>query len=434
MTESLKRFQSHAALGIRAARLLPQWEQEILASSPAGEELQLLPPCRSALELLAFDCLLMDWLYDGRFRFLALQRNGDLLPHGMPDRSGKAAFLSGHPADPGKCFEMIRDLLESAVAELKKGDISSFCRRGGILGHFLQDLTAPNHNIHPQLLCQLFPDPVEGRFERLKYCYEIAPELDLEEDFSVMPAGDTIEKAAFFLTDRALKYASSSRKFLPSLVEASYARDRESCGQILKSAARWAVELTATAWHTVFLLAFGRTGDFSLPDRIPLSELYCAGHHPDIYAFAPPGSFYIDGKSVPLSLRGESGKELFSHGIALTGHSGVKFFTGGIFRELSFTLGLADDITSYDEHIDLDFSVETSPEWLDIFSEDMEYGTRRCCSIHLTSGSTTQKVKADIRGSRTLVLASRASSFTGPDGAVTFAIPHLCLGEAELRM
>lgn len=106
-----ERFTSHARLGVQAAALLPSWEQQLLLIPPSGEELQLLPRCDSALEQLAFDCLLMDWLYDERFRHLALQENGALIPHMMPDLNGDGAFFP--------------DILCIRVNVLRSSDISS---------------------------------------------------------------------------------------------------------------------------------------------------------------------------------------------------------------------------------------------------------------------------------------------------------------------
>ena len=423
------RFESHARLGIQAAALLPEWEKQLLNVPPSGEELPLLPRCDSALEQLAYDCLLMDWLYDERFRYLALQANGMLLPHMLPDGNGQGAYFSGRPVHPGKCFEIIRYLLGNAVDELKKNNIPEFCRRAGILGHFLQDLTAPNHNISSRVLRQLFPDPEKERFEGFKFCYEIAPDLG---GAAPSAAGHTLDRAAFFLTDSALKYASASRDLLPDLIRASYDRNRERCREILRIPAQQAVELTARAWHTAFALAFDRMDGETFPEKIPLSQLYCAYHHPDVYAYAPGNSFCFEGKCVPLKLIG--GERDFADGIALTGHSGMKYFTGGIFSKITFTLGLAEHPSSYDEHIDLDFSVETDPQWCENFSEDMEYGTVRQAAKHLGSAEICQPISVDIEGASTLVLSSRAGSFIDNRGAVSFAIPHIGIAEPELYL
>ena len=423
------RFTSHARLGIQAAALLPSWEQALLQIAPAGEELQLLPPCTNALEQLAYDCLLMDWLYDERFRYLALQSNGALLPHMMPDLNGEGAFFSGHPVHPGKCFEIVRYLLGNAVEELQKGCLHEFCRRAGILGHFLQDLTAPTHNISSKTVRQLFPDPEPGRLEGLKYCYEIAPDLGGKKP-SVM--GNTLERAAFFITDQALKYGASSLSFLPELLQASYCRDQDRCCRILRTPARWAVELTADAWHTAFALAFGRFEGSFFPEKIPLTQLYCGAHHPDIYAHSAPGTFRFDGKSFPLTLTDGKAGRTFDTGIALTGHSGMKYFTGGIFSKVTFTLGLAEHPSSYDEHIDLDFSVETDSKWCENASLDMEYGTLRRCSHRLLPGAPCRFVEADISGSRTLLFASRATPYRDGKGSINFAIPHIAIAEPLL--
>lgn len=427
------RFFSHARLGIQAAALLPEWEQELLSSPPQGEELQLLPPCANSAEQLAYDCLLMDWLYDPRFRHLALAENGRLLPHMLPDRNGDGAYQSGNPVDPEMCVKLTAYLLQNAVNELRNNNISAFCRRAGVLGHFLQDLLPPSHNLRSIERYQLFPHPEAGHFGGATSGYEIA--ADLGGKVPVI-AGCDIATAAFHLANTALKYAHASRSLIPQLMAAGYAGNRELCREILRTPARQAVELTAQAWHTAFSIAYGKfnASEVDALQAMPLTELYCAYHHPDIYAHCGNDGFCFDGTMQKLRLLTQDGEQDFLNGFGLTGHSGMKFFTGGIFSRLTFTAGLAAHKTSFLPHIDLDFSVETSPKWQENFSLDMEYGGIRQAEHRFHPGTPAETFDLKLNDAGTLIFASRAQAYTNEKGMIAFDIPHIGIVEPVLYM
>lgn len=428
-----ERFSSHARLGIQAMALLPEWEQKLLSSPPQGEELPLLPECRNSGEQLAYDCLLMDWLYDPRFRHLALAENGKLLPHMLPDRNGDGAYQSGNPVDPEICTKLTAYLLKRAVSELQNGNIPDFCRRAGVLGHFLQDLLPPSHNLGSVERYQLFPHPETGRFGGASSGYEIAS--DLGGKVPVI-AGTDIATAAFHLSNTALKYARASRSLIPQLMEAGYAQDRDRCREILRLPARQAVELTAQAWHTAFSIAYDRfdASEVEALKQMPLTEIYCAYHHPDIYAHCGTDAFCFAGKREKLRLLTSDGEKDFSSGFGLTGHSGMKFFTGGIFSRLRFTVGLAAHETSFLPHIDLDFSVAAAPGWHEQFSLDMEYGGTRKAECRFTPGSAAKTFDIPTDGAGTLIFASRAAPYTAERGMTAFDIPHIGIVEPVLYM
>ena len=112
----------------------------------------------------------------------------------------------------------------------------------------------------------------------------------------------------------------------------------------------------------------------------------------------------------------------------------MKFFTGGIFSRLRFSVGLAAHESSFLPHIDLDFSVETAPNWQDIFSLDMEYGGTRRAEHRFTPGSAGRTFDISIKNAGTLIFASRAKPYTDERGMTAFDIPHIGIVEPVLYM
>lgn len=416
-------WNSHAQIGRIALRALPEWELNLLHFPPSGPELKFFPACSSGAEQLAASCLIMDWVYDPVFRPYGVQPCGMQLPHMLPDDAGKGAFFSGNPPSPGKFAELLTWQMERTLQALREKKWLEFFRFAGVLGHFLQDVTAPTHTVTPALLRSLFPDPVPGHLAGLGgCCYRIAEDITIEP---ARLAGRNIPHAVFRITQEAFAAAERARKLLPQLLKHAYGNEPEKCSELLKGPVRDAARLTADVWHTLFSIEAGRCG--GLPDSMPLTDLAPLYHHPDLYAYAGPGVFCRNGGLVPLDVIAAGGPARYERGFGMTGYSGMKFFLNGIFHRLDFSLGMADWPDSRNERIDLDFTVETAPGWNTVFSEDMEYGTQPVLKIHLGPGETVRTFQADITGAGTLVLACRAKPYRTETGSVSFAIPHIAV-------
>ncbi len=413
-------WDSHALLGIQAVRTLPDWELEQLSYPAAGPELALLPVCESGAEQLAASCLMMDWAYDPDYRSYTL------LPHMLPDRDGKGAFFSGNSPSPEKTAEIIEKQMNICIRALRSGDKLDFTRSAGILGHFLQDITAPTHTITPIMLRELFPDPQAGRLGKLSGCYLVADDLALSAPFL---AGISVKEAAFHLTNDAFWAVTRARHLLPELMAAVYRRDSGSCREILRPPAKDAAELTARAWHTIFCLAHEACPEKEAAalSPFPLSRVFPAYHHPDLYAQSGPDVFCFDEKRVPMDIMTPGGSRRFQSGFGMTGHSGMKFYLNRAFSKVEFVLGMADRESSLKSHIDLDFSVETAADWNDVFSEDMFFEAERRSECRIGPGEMPRRFSVDIREAGTLIFASRATPYRNAAGAIDFDIPDIAV-------
>lgn len=422
-------WKSHAKLGLMALRALPRRERTILASLPAqGPELKLLPFCSGLHHQLAGACLMMDWVYDDDYRKYTLQPDGKLLPHMLPDDQGKGAFFSGNAPSPGKFALLLNFLMERTLSAWQNKEYTLFARYGGILGHFLQDVTAPTHTLNGNLRNALFPDPVPGKRRSVSsFCYLIADEIPMEE---VSCAGATLAEAVFTLTHEAFLAADRARTVLPELLHGAYAEDTARCQQLLTGPAKDAAVLTARAWLSILRIA--EKNSSALPVPFPLTAIRPLYHHPDIYASFPLNTYCLNGHDRPMTLLSPSGEIPCSNAFAMTGHSGMKFFTNQLFSTLEFTLGLAPFPGSQDNRMNVTFCIETAPEWDMTFSEDMEYGTTPVLEIPMGPSFVPGRYKVNIRDAATLAFTAKAAPHRTAEGGIDFVIPHLGIEDAVL--
>ena len=424
-------WNSHAKLGRMALGALPQWALELLVNMPpsGGEELALLPECRNLAEQLAASCLIMDWAYDERFNRYGKQADHLPIPHMLPDRDGKGAYFSGNAPDPGRFASILTFLMEKMLAAYRNRNYLDFTRYGGVMGHFLQDVTAPTHTLTPAVTRSLFPDPVPGRLKGLgAYCYRIADHIPVEKTECFVHIPQTV----FSLTHKAFAAADRARGRLGELLHAAYGGDTKRCEELLAGPARDAAMLTAEAWLAVLSIAHNKpgSGNFSPLSLTKLSPLY---HHPDLYAYAPAGVYCAEGRFLPVSLLSGNGVIPCKDAFGMKGHSGMKFFLNKTFHTLEFTLGLAPFPESYDPRMRLEFTVESSPEWASDFSEDMLYGTTPLLSVTLLPGEEPRRYTVDLEDCATLVLACKAAPYRTEERGIDFIIPHLGIENALLR-
>lgn len=425
----MRQWISHAKLGRMAAEALPPWIRDLLQKlPPSGEELSLLPECETLLDQLAASCLMMDWAYDLRFNLYGRQPSGLPIPHMLPDHDGRGAFFSGNAPSPGRFAQILTYLMEKTLCAWEKKEYNEFTRYGGIMGHFLQDVTAPTHTLSAPMRNALFPDPVPGRWKGTgDLCYLIDDAIPMEE---VSCAGNDITQAVFSLTNQAFAAAERSRRVLQELLHGAYAADAARCRELNRGPARDAASLTAEAWCTVLSIAFDRCPQKK--KEVSLTQLRPLFHHPDLYAYAPAGIYCMEGKTVPITLLSSNGIIPCKNAFAMKGHSGMKFFLNKAFDTLEFTLGLSPFPESTDPRMSLEFTVETAPEWNTVASEDMLYGAKEVLKIPLKAGTEVRRYKADIRGADTLILACKAAPYRTEEGSVDFIIPHLGIDEGLL--
>ena len=412
-------WHSHALLGKIAAAALPDWVKELLDFPAEGPDLAWLPECRNALDQMAASCLMMDWVYQKRYHAYCVQENGMPLTHMLPDSEGRGAFFSGNTPHPGKFAEILTFLMNRTLKAWQTGSRLEFLRFAGILGHFLQDVTAPTHTISAKMLRELFPEPAAGQFTPFgKYVYRIGEDI-------VIPAAEgdrcSIDREVFFLTQQAFAAADRARRIIPRLMEAVYRQDESGCADLLRGPAADAAALTRDAWYTIFCMAGNRSA--SVPEFFPLTRIAPLYHHPDPYAYIGQDRFYLNSDIVPMKILGGG----IGRGFGMKGYSGMKFFLNHVFDRLDFTLGMADDPGSFDEHVKVCFTVESSPGWNSCFSEDMDYGGEILYRQMIGPGEEPRKISVPLRDAGTLILAAKAVPYVDDAGKDTFAVPHLAI-------
>ena len=432
----MKNWKSHALIGMKAVESLPGWEKELLPSSLSGARriFSFIPEfAETPPEIFGAMCLIMDQVYDSRYRQYCLLPDGRWIPHTVPDGQGCAAFQSGESVSHAKCSEILEYLLERMFASLEAADMMEAAARGGVLGHFLQDAVAPSHAVNMRQMRELMPDPVAGRHLSLgKYFYAACGRF---ESVPPMLAGTTLRKAACRLTWEIMKSVRRARGKIIPLMEAAYEdAPVEKCEEILIPQVRDAAWLTASAWHTVFSIRKNRIPEAE-KEKLKnqnLIEIEPCFLHPGKYTELLPGKRIESGYETGLRIFAPDGSPVSApvNSFAMTGHSAVKFHIGpGVYSRFECLAGITADGQS---PANLVFSIETDRRENTVYSEDMNYGSECVASARLIPGAPPVKLCADVREAKTLLLCAR--SFPMEDGAGNsfFSIPDIILCEPTL--
>ena len=120
-------------------------------------------------------------------------------------------------------------------------------------------------------------------------------------------------------------------------------------------------------------------------------------------------------------------------GFGMTGYSGIKFFLNGVFDHLDFTLALADDMLSRDEHVKVRFSVVVAPGWNRVASEEMEFGGNILFQCDLGPGEAPRPVSVDISDAGMLIFTAKSVPYADETGKCVFAVPHLAIARPRLH-
>ncbi len=428
-------WQGHSLLGLRAAQGLPAWEIEMLKPdmSPAEIGKSIMPKITNTVEKLGAYCLMLDWVYQPEYAKYCRLENGRWIPHGPagPDFAASNSNVSETANNI-----LITTLLQGMIDELKAGHWEEAVRRGGALGHFLQEPFTPGHSTDNALFEQFFPDPNPLRHWRLHFCFDSAngdypppvPEL----------AGTTAAEAAFHLFNYIKKGIISARALIGPVVQAAYRgetllENQKVFKALLNEQSRKAAYVTACAWHTAFCIAFNR---FEQPDVKRLEEYDLTDAlpyfmHPSLYVHIIPNKLVDNrGYLIPIDVWGENKREVhFEHGFGMYGHSGYKYYINGQFSRFRFKLGMPSrDHSRQNEYTDLCFSIETDTRENLLFSEDIEYGAAaRPLEVQLKAFAPVREYEVDIRGAATMIISSRCIPYTSPDGIVMYACPNLAV-------
>ncbi|MBE6374708.1 MAG: hypothetical protein E7055_21920 [Lentisphaerae bacterium] len=361
----------HSVLGKRAFELLPPAERNFWKSEQA-----VLPGYCDLPDLH----LASQWDGSGKLEQYArygVMPNGRVTPHGPVDENWFGAALGGQP-DAEKTLYVLRYYLKKIIGLIRRNQPAESALFAGTLAHFIQDCSSPGHIINNVLLNHLFPVrhgklfPLHGVIDgwpfesgRLKS----RPEL----------LGRTADEAAFLLNETLLRNAEIMTGEIIPLCQSIQAGRTSTAGRIMDRWNRVSTLLTASVWHTAYVIARGkippaaerkfRTLDLTrLPlihenapefDRtkyikagIPFYDCIYPECDPcrsrlstDRIPFEPAVNTTYDGKgnAVPLALI-SSGKRLNGNGIA-AGSYGVASFRvpGTLYSEFDVLAGVHPD-------------------------------------------------------------------------------------------
>jgi hypothetical protein len=361
----------HSILGKRAFELLSNEERQFWKS----EQTALPRHCDLPdLHLAA------QWDGSGKESWYAqygVMPNGRCTPHGPVDSAWVGAALGG-PPDAGKSLYVLRYYFRKIIALIRKDQAEESARFAGTLAHFIQDCSSPGHIINNVLLNHLFPVrngrlfPLHGLIDGWPFAAERVksrPEL----------LGRTPDEAAFLLNETLLGNVENMTGEIIPLCQSIQAGRNAAAGRIMNRWNRVSTLLTASAWHTAYVIARGkispaaerkfRTLDLtSLPmihvnapefDRtkyikagIPFYECLYPESDPcrsrlstDRIPFEPAVNTSYDGqgKAVPLALN-SNGVRLHGNGIA-AGSYGVASFRvpGYLYSEFDVLAGVHPD-------------------------------------------------------------------------------------------
>lgn len=425
-------WAGHALLGLRAAEGLPDWEIEKLETtsmSPDAIGRAYMPPIRTTREKLAAYCLILDWVYQKEFEHYARMPNGRWVPHSpLKGAGGSFSFTAN--------TELLATLMNHLIQELRAGNWDEAICRAGVLGHFVQEPFTPGHAISNSLFHKLFPDPNPNRNIKLHSGFDSAG-----GDYpSPRPKllGRTVPEAANRLFCEMFKGLEKGYQYIEPVIQSMYRGDPKIVQQaILMDQSRLAAQATVSAWHTAFCIAFDRFDEdecAAQEDGIPLTELPFFDSHLNRYETLCVG--YVTNEAnqkSPMTVFTPQGEHTFEDGFSLYGHGAVKYFLNGVYSRLRFGVALPSKVLrGQDEHTLLDFTIETDDKENRVYSEDIIYNGNCILREDIRAGFALKWYEVELNGAMSLIISSRATSWTDENGVACFSVPDIVIVEPRL--
>ena len=340
------------------------------------------------------------------------------IPHGPSEEDHTLCVFSNYHSRKVRKY-VIDYYFKKTVESLKDGDFEEAAKFGGVLAHYLQDSTCPGHVINNLLVNRLFP-PLNGKYWHYHRIIDSWPFDTAKIVVKRRLLGVSVEEAVFNLcaeNDKAVSFALS--KLCPFILSIQ-ANDREKADAISNEINSKAVQLSVSAWHTAFSVAFGKyvktetapLDRISLSDMVPIDELgenysrekllkYGIKFHEtkyheadpsrsrisnDPYPFEPVADHAFDGKgnTIPIVLDihdgGEIVRKTFKKGIASSGCGMLVFEAPGqIYGEFHALAGIHP------------VSGAGKKACFAVFSE--QSGEKACLSGEISSGSPAFEFK-----------------------------------------
>ncbi|MBQ9087961.1 MAG: hypothetical protein IJY46_04180 [Lentisphaeria bacterium] len=358
----------HDKMGARAFQLLKPGEQKFWKDAEAE-----LAHCCDYPDLH----LGSQWEAPEKEPFYArycVMANGRVAPHGPQDKDWRGATFGDVP-DPEKLHYALRYYMEKVVHFIAKQDVTESVRFAGSGAHVIQDCSNPGHVFNNLLLNRLFP----ANGKKLVFMHRIMDSWPIDLAAVKAPPellGRTVDEAAYLLGEKILANMDKITADMIPLCQGIIAGHDRKVSRIMQKWNARAIHLTASFWHTAFVIASNRIpswchdrfNEISLVkhpvitayderfDRlkyiaagIPFyKNLYPEGDPPRANMSTNPYPFEAsvncaydaNGDPLPLVLRdGET--ELTGNGFAAGAYSVISFTVpGDIYGELEVTAGI----------------------------------------------------------------------------------------------
>jgi len=433
----------HTGIGLAAFDSLPEWERRAIEPDMSPEALNrpyFSRPIRTVRDKVGFLCLMMDLVYNEECRPYATLPDGRWIPHSPPDADGFSSSGSGNKPCPATSASITELLLQRMVGAIHDGDWEEGIRHGGALAHYLQEPFTPGHAVPNDLFDELFPSPDPEQHVRVHHAMDsVGDAFD-----AVQPClmGTTIPEAAFRLQIELDRGIFESKRLLRPVLNSVHREEPPGVRRaLLRENAQRAVFVTASAWHTAICIALEcfEQQEVAGLATVDLTQMTPYFWHHCQYVSLVPGRLVRDGREVPIQVwsAGGEGKreETVENGFGMGGHMGTKFFINGdCYPRFRCRAGLPSQHTEgQTEFTDTRFFVEIDTERNTVYSENIEYRAARIVEEELHPGEPVREIEADLRGARTLILATQTRPHTEPEtGRVKFSIPHVAVCEPVL--
>lgn len=241
----------HPEIGKRAFELLPPEEQNFW--NPERKNLSQncdLPDLHLASQ----------WDGSGKEPWYAqydVMPNGRCTPHGTIDTNWVGVALGGEEADASNMLYALRYYMKKIITLIRRKEVTESARFAGTLAHMIQDCSSPGHVINNILLNHLFP----ARNGRLFPLHAVIDSWPLEpEKIKTRPElfGRNVEEAAFRFNETLLRNAELMIGEIIPLCQAIQSGRNAAIARIMRKWNGISVFLTASAWHTAYVLAGGK--------------------------------------------------------------------------------------------------------------------------------------------------------------------------------
>ena len=216
---------------------------------------------------------------------------GRCVPHGPSDKTWRCAAFGGEPC-PDNSLYALRYYFDTVVACIRSGDAQNAAMFAGAIAHTVQDFCTPVHSFSNIVLNRMFP-PIPGKYLFMHRVVDGWPFTPEKVTAPPELLGRNAEEAAFLLNERLFAFMEWQHRHIVTLFESIRSGENTAADIIMQKTNEAAVHLTASLWHTMFVIADGviaveeanRLDSIDLT-ALPMIESYSNEFHRDQYIAA----------------------------------------------------------------------------------------------------------------------------------------------------